>query len=162
MWVCAEISAHAAHASSGVPKAAACKVSVPEATTRHNPSRRAGIRLAASLTSARTGVTPRVPIISALVIKAPTQCDRLINSGPETPGKKYLLPPEKPTTSCGKTGPTTIATSASATWRLMRTSTVVSVINPPVSSLSRSAPMIPNEVNVSGRQDSWLRMVQPG
>src|SRR5688572_12110427 len=94
MWVWAEISAQAAHASSGVPKEAACNVSVPEATTRHNPSRRAGIRLAASLTKARTGVTPRVPIISALVIKAPTQCERLINSGPETPGKKYLLPPE--------------------------------------------------------------------
>jgi len=54
-------------------------------------------------------------IIAALVISAPTQCDRSISSWPETPGKKYLLPPENPTTSCGNTGPTTIATSASAT-----------------------------------------------
>jgi hypothetical protein len=43
-------------------------------------------------------VTPRVPIISALVISPPTQCERLINSRPERPGK-YFLPPEKPTTS---------------------------------------------------------------
>jgi hypothetical protein len=43
---------------------------------------------------------------------------------------------------------------------LMRTSTVVSVSNPPVSSRSRSAPMTPDEVKVPGRQDSWLRTVQ--
>src|SRR5215213_8248471 len=162
MWVSAEMAAQAAQASSGVPKAAVCSVSVPEATTRHNPSRLEGIKVAASLTSARTGVTPRVPIICALVINAPTQWERLINSGPDTPGKKYLLPPENPTTSCGKTGPTTIATPASATWWLMRTSTEVSVISPPVKSASRSAPMVPRDVNVSGSQDSWLRIVQPG
>ena len=39
-------------------------------------------------------------------------------SWPATPGKKYLLPPEKPTTSCGNTGPTTSATSCSTTARL--------------------------------------------
>src|SRR5829696_7218345 len=98
------MAAQAAQASSGVPKAAACSMSVPDATTRQSPSRSAGIRVAASLTSARTGVTPRVPIICALVINAPTQCERLINSGPDTPGKKYLLPPENPTTSW-KDGP---------------------------------------------------------
>ena len=36
MWVSAEISAQAAQASSGVPNAAACSVSVPEATTRQS------------------------------------------------------------------------------------------------------------------------------
>ena len=118
--------------------------------------------MAASLIKARTGVTPLVPIILALVIKAPTQCDRSISSWPDTPGKKYLLPPENPTTSCGNTGPTTIATSASATCRLIRTSTEMSRISPPVSSLSRSAPMLPSVVNVSGSQDSWLMMFQPG
>ena len=117
---------------------------------------------AASLINARTGVTPRVPIISALVIKAPTQWDRSISSCPETPGKKYLFPPEKPTTSCGNTGPMTIATSDSATRRLIRTSTAVSVSRPPVSSASRSAPIVPRWTNVSGSHDSWLRMVQPG
>ena len=110
--------------------------------------------MAASLIRARTGVTPRVPIIFALVIKAPTQCDRSISSWPDTPGKKYLLPPENPTTSCGNTGPTTIATSASATCRLIRTSTETSRIRPPVSSVSRSAPILPSVVNVSGNQDS--------
>ena len=103
---------------------------------------------------ARTGVTPRVPIISALVIKAPTQWERSISSWPDTPGKKYLLPPEKPTTSCGNTGPTTMATSASATCRLIRTSTETSVISPPVSSASRSDPMLPRWVKVSGSHDS--------
>ena len=38
----------------------------------------------------------------------------------DTGEEKYLLPPEKPTTSCGNTGPTTSATSCSATARLMR------------------------------------------
>jgi hypothetical protein len=47
--------------------------------------------LAASSINARTGVIPRVPIISALVIKAPTQCDKLISSGPDTPGKEILV-----------------------------------------------------------------------
>jgi hypothetical protein len=45
---------------------------------------------------------------------------------------------------------------------LIRTSTEMSRIRPPVSSLSRSAPMLPSVVNVSGSQDSWLMMVQPG
>ena len=145
-----------------MPNAAACKVSAPDATTRQSARRSAGIIEAASLIIARTGVTPRVPIISALVINAPTQWDRSISSGPETPGKKYLLPPENPTTSCGNTGPMTMATSASATSRLIRTSTVVSVSRPPVSTASRSAPMVPRWMKVSGSHDSWLRMVQPG
>ena len=66
---------------------------------------------------------PRVPMISALVISAPSQCERSMSSRPETPGKRYLLPPEKPTTSCGKTGPTISVTSCSTTARLIRTST---------------------------------------
>ena len=33
------------------------------------------------------------------------------NSGPESPGKKYLFPPEYPTTSCGNTGPSTSSRS---------------------------------------------------
>ena len=41
-------------------------------SSMHKASRRAGIRLAASLIKAGTGVTPRVPINSALVIWAPT------------------------------------------------------------------------------------------
>ena len=56
-------------------------MSVPDATTRQSASRSAGISVAASLIRARTGVTPRVPIISALVIKAPDpvrQVDQLL------------------------------------------------------------------------------------
>lgn len=154
MWVSADTSAAAAQASSGRPKAAACSVSVPDFTTRHNAKRCAGMSAAASLISARTGVMPRVPIISALVIRAPTQCETSIISWPDTPGKKYLLPPEKPTTSCGKTGPMTIATSDSGTRRLILTSTLRSVSRPPVSSEMRSAPIVPRLTKVSGRQDS--------
>ena len=39
---------------------------------------------------------PRVPMISALVINAPSQCEKSMTSWPATPGKKYLLPPENP------------------------------------------------------------------
>ena len=42
-------------------------------------------------------MVPRVPMISALVISAPSQCDRLMTSWLDTSVKKYLLPPEKPT-----------------------------------------------------------------
>ena len=87
------------------------------------PAARLGISDAASLISARTGVMPRVPMMSALVISAPSQCEKSMTSGPATPGKKYLLPPEKPTTSCGNTGPTTSDTSCSTTARLSTTST---------------------------------------
>ena len=68
-------------------------------------------------------MTPRVPMISALVISAPSQCETLMTSWLEMPGKKYLLPPEKPTTSCGNTGPTTRVTSCSTTARFSRTGT---------------------------------------
>jgi hypothetical protein len=50
-------------------------------------------QLSASLMRARAEVTPAgCQVISAPVISAPTQCERLINSGQETPGKKYSLP----------------------------------------------------------------------
>ena len=55
-----------------------------------------------------------------------------------------------------------MATSASATRRLIRTSTSRSVINPPVSSLIRAREMVPRVVKVSGSQDSWLTTSQPG
>ena len=58
----------------------------------------------------RTGVS-LMPMISELVINAPNQCVKLMTSGPEMPGKKYLLPPEIPTTSWGKTGPQTMSQS---------------------------------------------------
>jgi hypothetical protein len=73
---------------------------------------------APSSISARTGVIPVVPMISAEVISAPSQCETSMIFWPATPGKKYLLPPEMPTTSWGRTGPTTRATSWSTTARL--------------------------------------------
>src|SRR5215213_2793309 len=77
------------------------------------------------------------------------QIDQLLAGHPR---KEVLVAPENPTTSCGNTGPTTIATSASATCRLIRTSTETLRIKPPVSSVSRSAPIVPSVVNVSGTQ----------
>jgi len=94
---------------------------VPDLATTQMASFWLGISAAASLISARTGVMPRVPMISALVMRAPTQWVRSMISCPAMPGKKYLLPPEMPTTSCGNTGPTTRATSCSTTARLSST-----------------------------------------
>ena len=45
------------------------------------------------------------PMIRLLVIKAPNQWVKLIISVPAMPGKKYLFPPEKPTTSWEEAGP---------------------------------------------------------
>ena len=47
-----------------------------------------------------------VPMIIGFVTTAPSQWKKFKICGPPIPGNKYLLPPEKPTTSCGKTGPT--------------------------------------------------------
>jgi len=58
----------------------------------------------------RTGVSV-VPIMPRLVSSAPTQWVTSMISGPATPGTKYLLPPENPATSCGKTGPQTMIRS---------------------------------------------------
>src|SRR5664279_1076470 len=157
-WVSADTCAQAAQAASGAPNDAACNALVPDWATRHRASRRLGIMDAASLISARTGVIPRVPMMSALVINAPSQCEKSMTSGPATPGKKYLLPPENPTTSCGNTGPTTSDTSFSTTARFSTTSTDWSN-RPSDSSATRSALIRPSELNVSGFHHSWLSTV---
>ena len=134
---------------------------MPDCATRHSARRRLGISDAASLISARTGVIPRVPMMSALVIRAPSQCEKSITSWPATPGKKYLLPPENPTTSCGNTGPTTSDTSCSTTARFSTTSTGW-CSRPSDSSATRSASIGPSEMKVSGFHHSWLSTVMPG
>ena len=63
------------------------------------------------------------------------------------PGNRYLLPPEKPTTSCGNTGLTMSVTSCSTTARLTRTWAVWRS-RPPDSSAIRSAPIVPTSANV--------------
>ena len=140
---------------------AACSAPLPDCATTQSARVSAGISAAASSISARTGVMPRVPMMSALVISAPSQCERSMISWPATPGKKYLLPPEKPTTSCGNTGPTTSATSCSTTARFRRTSTL-SLSRPSDSSATRLPGMIPSETNVAGSAHSWLRTSIPG
>ena len=60
---------------------------------------------AAVSTISRTGVFFR-PTMTGFVMSAPSQWNMLMISAPEMPGKRYLFPPENPTTSCGKVGPT--------------------------------------------------------
>lgn len=119
----AATSAAAAQDTRGSPKAIECSSRDADRTTTQKASFSAGINAAASSISARTGVVPRVPMVRALVINAPSQCDTLITSWLEMPGTKYLLPPEKPTTSCGNTGPTISVTSCSTTARFTRPTT---------------------------------------
>ena len=69
-----------------------------------------GMKDAARLMSRRMGVSA-TPMISLLVSSAPSQWVTSMTSWPDTPGTKYLLPPEKPATSCGKTGPQTRSSS---------------------------------------------------
>ena len=93
-------------------------------------------------------------------MSAPSQWVKLITSGPLTPGKKYLLPPEKPATSCGKTGPTITIWSYSCTIRFTRTSTSIA-ISPFESRPVSSAVMVPAVTNVSGRSQRWLKIPTP-
>ncbi len=135
--------------------------SATSAVTAQNASFSDGISAAPSSISARTGVIPVVPMISAEVISAPSQCETSMIFWPPTPGKKYLLPPEIPTTSCGSTGPSTSATSCSTTARLSSTGTSRS-IRPSDSSTIRAAGIVPRSANVSGFHHSWLTTVVPG
>ena len=63
------------------------------ARLRHHAQREplAGTSAAASSISARTGVVPRVPMISALLISAPSQCERSMISWPADPGEEVLV-----------------------------------------------------------------------
>jgi hypothetical protein len=140
---------------------ASAAAAATSAVTTQSASFSAGIRAAPSSISARTGVMPVVPMISADVISAPSQCETSMIFWPPTPGKKYLLPPEMPTTSWGRTGPTTMATSWSTTARLSRTGTS-RLIRPSESSATRAAGMMPRSTNVSGFHHSWLTTVVPG
>ena len=92
--------------SEPVPAPGACPPPGALDTTMLRHSFGRSIMLAARSITARTGVY-FVPITLWLVITAPSQWVKLITSGPLIPGKKYLLPPEKPTTSCGNVGPQT-------------------------------------------------------
>ena len=69
-----------------------------------------GIISAARSIIRRMGVSG-VPMVCMLVSRAPIQWVTLIISGAAMPGKKYLLPPENPITSWGKTGPQTTSRS---------------------------------------------------
>ena len=61
------------------------------ARRRRARAARPGISAAASSISARTGVMPRVPMISALVISAPSQCERSMTSWPGDAREEVLV-----------------------------------------------------------------------
>ena len=161
MCVSADTSAAAAHAAGGSANVMACRSWVPGLVTMQSASRSPGTIDAASSMSARTGVIPRVPMIFELVISAPSQCDRSMSSRPDTPGNRYLLPPEKPTTSCGNTGLTMTVTSCSTTARLTRT-WAEWCSRPSDSSAIRSALIVPTSANDDGSHHAWLRTVIDG
>src|ERR1051326_17335 len=99
-------------------------------------------------TTLRTGVH-LLPIIIGLVTTAPSQWKKFSIAGPPTPGKRYLLPPEKPTTSCGKTGPTMMILSYSKTLRLISTGTSIEK-RPLVSWLTTSGLSVPIRLRAAG------------
>ena len=162
MWVCAEIFAIAAQAACGSPKAIALSSWPPERTSMVKASFSAWMRSLAASISWRTGVMPRVPMMRLAVISAPTQWEMSMTSWTEQPGKKYLLPPEKPTTSCGKTGPTMRLTSDSTTSLLICTRIGTSVSRPPVSSAICSAEISPRSAIWEGSSQAWLSTVHSG
>ena len=134
---------------------------VCERTTKAMQRRCPGIIAAPSLIMARTGVTAGVPMMCELVMSAPTQWVREMKPSWATPGMKYLLPPDMPTTSWGRTGPMTIFTSASTTRRLMSTSQPVDR-RPSLSSAMRAPPMRPTRTSIEGSRHSWLTIVIRG
>ena len=93
----------ASQACSGVP-AKRPENFAPSPTTRQKQSFGSVTMEPARSTTLRTGVH-LLPMIIGFVTTAPSQWKKFRMSGPATPGNRYLLPPEKPTTSCGKTGP---------------------------------------------------------
>ena len=103
MWVCAERSAASSHADSGVP------VNRPLSPWWVTTMQRACLGMVTAAPARSMTFLTAVhlcPMIFGLVMMAASQWKKLRTSGPLTPGKRYLLPPEKPTTSWGKTGPT--------------------------------------------------------
>ncbi len=131
MWLAAAIPAAAAHAWTVVPTETECSSEVPASVTTATQYLGPGMRSVAALMSSRTGVTPSVPMISKEEMRAPTQWEISMTSWPERPGKKYLLPPDMPTTSWGSTGPTTRFTSASTAILLTITCMGTSSRRPP-------------------------------
>jgi hypothetical protein len=113
-------------------------------------------RLAARSITARTAVA-FVPITSKLVMSAPSQWVKLMISAPAMPGNRYLVPPEKPATSWGKTGPHTSRWSYSSTSRFKATATS-RLIRPPVSCSISRAGIVPRVVKVLGLSQRWLKM----
>jgi len=110
---------------------------------------------AAFSTTLRVGVH-LLPLMTGLVMTPPSQWKKWIISSPAMPGKMYLCPPEKPTTSCGNTGPKMKNSSYSKINLLMAIST--SSRNRPslICSIS-SAVIFPMDLNDSGLSHSWLK-----
>jgi hypothetical protein len=118
------------------------------------PSLGVGTMFAARSTTRRTGVCA-LPMMATLVISAPSQWNMSMIRCPAIPGNRYLSPPEKPTTSWGKTGPISANWSYSRTRRLTVTGTS-SAMSPPEISSTSAAGMTPRSVSSSGSFQRWL------
>src|SRR6185312_7188971 len=103
MWTSRDSSLAWSHAASGVPVQRPTS-DLSGATTIARQSLSTLTMAPAQSTTLRTGVH-LLPMIIGLVQTAPSQWKKFKIFGPPTPGNRYLLPPEKPTTSCGNTGP---------------------------------------------------------
>src|SRR5436190_4614910 len=97
MCIFRERSLALSHAASGVPAYSPTSFFLGVTTMQKHSLSTFTIAPARS-TTLRTGVH-LLPIIIGLVTTAPSQWKKLRILGPPTPGNRYLLPPEKPTTS---------------------------------------------------------------
>ena len=125
-------------------------------TTRHRAWRSPGTSAAASSISARTGVMPRVPMISALVISAPSQWETSISSWPGHAREQVLV-------AAGEPDDLVREHRADDQRHVVLDDRAVDPDLDAVlehaadSSAIRSAPMCPTLTNVSGSHHSWLR-----
>src|SRR5205814_1723774 len=95
MWICRDSSLALSHAAWGAPANNPASF-LFGSTTMQKHSLSTWTIAAARSTTLRTGVH-LLPIIIGLVTTAPSQWKKFKSCGPATPGKRYLLPPEKPT-----------------------------------------------------------------
>ena len=77
------------------------------------------------------------------------------------PGRGTWCRPEKPTTSCGNTGPQTSTWSYSVDEPVQRDGHVLRQARPPVRSAISRAGMVPSCTNVAGSSQRWLKMRRP-
>ena len=135
---------------------------MPDCTTTQNASRSPGTSEAASSISARTGVMPRVPMISALVISAPSQWETSISSWPDDAREQVLV-------AAGEADDLVREDRADDQRDVVLDDGAVDADLDAVAQHAArelgdplGADACPRSTNVSGSHHSWLRTVMPG